>query len=278
MAAGRAFRPLLGPLQQHAPTKNTDAPHQQHNKITTQKGKRIDLSVAARAYHRAFSGSASPVDAAELLQLAHALFTAAPPVVERELKAALAQLVEALEAQRRAPTFAYDARVRRINYGAPSGGAFSLAGSRGGKSGTRRGVDNAEGARRRRGNVTTMKAAPLTSPPPPSPPPPRPPPTHRYPSKGGCRYFDPLTPAAVRAAASDARAAVALHRAMFGDPSEFSVVLTGNLPLEAVSARLLRAAVHWGCFRLEPAARSGCAQCAGTGVVSCSCTSASAPP
>lgn len=38
-------------------------------------GKRIDLAVSASAYSRAFKGSASPVDAAELMQLIHALFT-----------------------------------------------------------------------------------------------------------------------------------------------------------------------------------------------------------
>lgn len=38
-------------------------------------GKRIDLSVSANAYSRAFKGSASPVDAPELMQLIHALFT-----------------------------------------------------------------------------------------------------------------------------------------------------------------------------------------------------------
>jgi hypothetical protein len=38
-------------------------------------GKRIDLSVSASAYARAFKGSASPVDAPELLQLVHALFS-----------------------------------------------------------------------------------------------------------------------------------------------------------------------------------------------------------
>lgn len=38
-------------------------------------GKRIDLSISTSAYSRGFKGSASPVDAAELLQLVHALFT-----------------------------------------------------------------------------------------------------------------------------------------------------------------------------------------------------------
>ncbi|KIY91688.1 hypothetical protein MNEG_16276 [Monoraphidium neglectum] len=54
-------------------------------------GKRIDLSVSASAYSRAFKGSASPGDAAELMQLVHALFTCRIDVVEEELQTALHQ-------------------------------------------------------------------------------------------------------------------------------------------------------------------------------------------
>lgn len=46
------------------------------NPLNPPKGKRIDLSLSAGAYTRSLRGSASPADAAELLQLVHALFTA----------------------------------------------------------------------------------------------------------------------------------------------------------------------------------------------------------